>query len=67
MSAALYIGIENEPSIQNEPKSLKNSLKEVVIENKIEGRILDHVIPSNEIGVTFDDIGAMENLKDTLK
>ncbi|GAA0148941.1 hypothetical protein LIER_08246 [Lithospermum erythrorhizon] len=49
MSAALYMGI-NEPSIQNEPKSLKNSLKEVVIENKIDWRILDHVIPSNEIG-----------------
>ncbi|GAA0162858.1 hypothetical protein LIER_18860 [Lithospermum erythrorhizon] len=60
-------GIENEPSIQNEPKSLKNSLKEVVIDNKFEERILDHVIPSNEIGVTFDDIGALENVKDTLK
>lgn len=25
------------------------------------------VIPPNDIGVTFDDIGALENVKDTLK
>lgn len=25
------------------------------------------VIPASEIGVTFDDIGALDNVKDTLK
>jgi SpoVK/Ycf46/Vps4 family AAA+-type ATPase len=28
---------------------------------------LTDVIPPNDIGVTFDDIGALENVKDTLK
>jgi len=28
---------------------------------------LGDVIPPNDIGVTFDDIGALENVKDTLK
>jgi SpoVK/Ycf46/Vps4 family AAA+-type ATPase len=28
---------------------------------------LGDVIPPSDIGVTFDDIGALENVKDTLK
>lgn len=39
----------------------------MVIENEFEERILAEVIPPNEIGVTFDDIGALESVKDTLK
>lgn len=39
----------------------------MVTENEFEKRLLVDVIPSNEIGVTFDDIGALENVKDTLK
>ncbi|XP_040872491.1 uncharacterized protein [Glycine max] len=52
---------------QNESKSLKKSLKDVVTENEFEKRLLADVIPPNDIGVTFDDIGALENVKDTLK
>ena len=36
-------------------------------ENEFEKRLLAEVIPPSEIGVTFDDIGALENVKDTLK
>ncbi|GAV73866.1 AAA domain-containing protein [Cephalotus follicularis] len=53
--------------IQNESKNLKKSLKDVVTENEFEKKLLADVIPPNDIGVTFDDIGALENVKDTLK
>jgi len=39
----------------------------VVTENEFEKKLLADVIPANEIGVSFDDIGALENVKDTLK
>ncbi|GAA0167873.1 hypothetical protein LIER_40458 [Lithospermum erythrorhizon] len=39
----------------------------VVTGNEFEKRLLNDVIPSSEIGVSFDDIGALENVKDTLK
>ncbi|XP_039059321.1 uncharacterized protein LOC120203025 isoform X2 [Hibiscus syriacus] len=54
-------------AIQNESKSLKKSLKDVATENEFEKRLLADVIPPTDIGVTFDDIGALENVKDTLK
>ncbi|MBA0863802.1 hypothetical protein Goshw_025999, partial [Gossypium schwendimanii] len=57
-------------AIQNESKSLKKSLKvlaDVVTENEFEKWLLADVIPPSDIGVTFDDIGALENVKDTLK
>ncbi|KAF9668010.1 hypothetical protein SADUNF_Sadunf15G0082300 [Salix dunnii] len=65
-SAEKY-GIEILHAIQNESKSLKKSLKDVLTENEFEKRLLGDVIPPNDIGVTFDDIGALENVKDTLK
>lgn len=54
-------------AIQNESKNLKKSLRDVVTENEFEKRLLADVIPPSDIGVTFDDIGALENVKDTLK
>ncbi|XP_056842130.1 outer mitochondrial transmembrane helix translocase [Raphanus sativus] len=53
--------------IQNENKSTKKSLKDVVTENEFEKRLLSVVIPPRDIGVSFDDIGALVNVKDTLK
>ncbi|XP_073140269.1 uncharacterized protein [Henckelia pumila] len=53
--------------LQNENKSLKKSLKDVVTENEFEKRLLGDVIPPGDIGVTFDDVGALENVKETLK
>ncbi|KAM1583622.1 hypothetical protein ACFX10_031220 [Malus domestica] len=53
--------------IQNENKSIKKSLKDVVTGNEFEKKLLVDVIPPSDIGVSFDDIGALENVKDTLK
>lgn len=41
--------------------------QDVVTENEFEKKLLADVIPPSDIGVTFDDIGALENVKDTLK
>ncbi|KAJ7956060.1 AAA-type ATPase family protein [Quillaja saponaria] len=64
---SIQYGVEILQAIQNESKSLKKSLKDVVTENEFEKRLLADVIPPSDIGVTFDDIGALENVKDTLK
>uniref|UniRef100_A0A6N2NFN8 Uncharacterized protein n=1 Tax=Salix viminalis TaxID=40686 RepID=A0A6N2NFN8_SALVM len=66
-SESIQYGIGILHAIQNESKSLKKSLKDVLTENEFEKRLLGDVIPPNDIGVTFDDIGALENVKDTLK
>lgn len=39
----------------------------MAIENEFEQKLLAEVIPSGDCGVTFDDIGALENVKETLK
>lgn len=39
----------------------------MVTENEFEKKLLADVIPPGDIGVTFEDIGALENVKDTLK
>lgn len=41
--------------------------QDIVTENNFEKRLLADVIPPSDINVTFDDIGALENVKDTLK
>ncbi|KAK4843365.1 hypothetical protein QYF36_007268 [Acer negundo] len=64
---SIQYGIGILQAIQNESKNLKKSLKDVVTENEFEKRLLADVIPPSDIGVTFDDIGALENVKDTLK
>lgn len=43
------------------------SMQDVVTGNEFEKKLLADVIPPSDIGVTFDDIGALENVKDTLK
>ncbi|KAG5602489.1 hypothetical protein H5410_033859 [Solanum commersonii] len=64
---SIQYGLEVLHAKQNDTKSLKKSLKDVATENEFENRILDDVILPSDIGVTFDDIGALENVKDTLK
>lgn len=64
---SISYGLNILQGIQNETKSSKKSLKDVVTENEFEKRLLADVIPPTDIGVTFDDIGALENVKDTLK
>ncbi|WOL08307.1 peroxisome biosynthesis protein PAS1 [Canna indica] len=41
--------------------------KEVIPDNEFEKRIRPEVIPANEIGVTFNDIGALDDIKDSLQ
>ncbi|RWW32033.1 hypothetical protein BHE74_00045312 [Ensete ventricosum] len=49
-------------------KILIHSLyKEVAPDNEFEKRIRPEVIPANEIGVTFDDIGALDEIKESLQ
>ncbi|XP_004241492.2 uncharacterized protein [Solanum lycopersicum] len=64
---SIQYGLEILQAKQNNTKSLKKSLKDVATENEFENRILDDVILPGDIGVTFDDIGALENVKDTIK
>ncbi|XP_020099700.1 uncharacterized protein LOC109718093 isoform X2 [Ananas comosus] len=66
-SESLKHGLTMLQSMQSDTKSSKKSLKDVVTENEFEKRLLADVIPPSDIGVTFDDIGALENVKDTLK
>ncbi|PWA92067.1 ATPase, AAA-type, core [Artemisia annua] len=66
-SKSIKYGLDILQSIKNEGKSSKKTLKDVVTENDFEKRILAEVIPPKEIGVSFDDIGALDTVKDTLK
>ncbi|GJY87870.1 putative adenosinetriphosphatase [Tanacetum coccineum] len=64
---SLEYGINILQGTQNENKGSKKTLKDVVTENEFEKRLLAEVIPPTELGVTFEDIGALESVKDTLK
>ncbi|KAJ7977549.1 AAA-type ATPase family protein [Quillaja saponaria] len=64
---SIMYGLNILQGVQSESRSLKKSLKDVVTENEFEKKLLADVIPPSDIGVTFDDIGALENVKDTLK
>ncbi|KAM0824905.1 hypothetical protein ACQ4PT_069912 [Festuca glaucescens] len=66
-SESLKHGLDMLQSMLSDNKSSKKSLKDVATENEFEKRLLADVIPPNDIGVTFDDIGALENVKETLK
>ncbi|KAJ7972950.1 AAA-type ATPase family protein [Quillaja saponaria] len=67
LTESISYGLSILQGIQSESKSLKKSLKDVVTENEFEKKLLADVIPPTDIGVTFDDIGALETVKDTLK
>ncbi|TVU47078.1 hypothetical protein EJB05_06658, partial [Eragrostis curvula] len=68
-SESLKHGVDMLESIQSSTKSSnkRKSLKDIATENEFEKRLLADVIPPHEIGVTFEDIGALESVKDTLK
>uniref|UniRef100_A0ACD5YM95 Uncharacterized protein n=1 Tax=Avena sativa TaxID=4498 RepID=A0ACD5YM95_AVESA len=68
-SESLKHGVDMLESIQSGPKSnnKRKSLKDISTENEFEKRLLADVIPPDEIGVTFEDIGALESVKGTLK
>ncbi|PKU63725.1 uncharacterized protein LOC110109484 isoform X1 [Dendrobium catenatum] len=64
---SIKYGLQMLQSFQSDVKSSKKSLKDVVTENEFEKRLLTDVIAPSDIGVTFDDIGALDNVKATLK
>ncbi|KAJ4875740.1 P-loop containing nucleoside triphosphate hydrolases superfamily protein [Raphanus sativus] len=55
------------PSNKNDNNPLPPKAPEVVPDNEFEKRIRPEVIPANEIGVTFADIGALDETKDSLQ
>ncbi|KAK8480004.1 hypothetical protein V6N12_000670 [Hibiscus sabdariffa] len=54
--------VENPPALKVAPK-----VPEVPPDNEFEKRIRPEVIPPNEIGVTFADIGALDETKESLQ
>uniref|UniRef100_A0A0D9Z767 AAA+ ATPase domain-containing protein n=1 Tax=Oryza glumipatula TaxID=40148 RepID=A0A0D9Z767_9ORYZ len=66
---SLKHGVDMLESVESNPKSsnIRKSLKDIATENEFEKRLLADVIPPDEIGVTFEDIGALESVKETLK
>lgn len=47
-------------------KDRRSLLQEIQTENDYEKQLLSNVIPSDQIGVTFGDIGALSKVKNTL-
>ncbi|KAJ3699890.1 hypothetical protein LUZ61_003595 [Rhynchospora tenuis] len=66
-SESILHGLSLLQNMQSDSKGTKKSLKDVVTDNEFEKKLLAEVIPSSEIGVSFDDIGALEKVKETLK
>ncbi|PSS32352.1 Spastin like [Actinidia chinensis var. chinensis] len=60
---------ETEKTVPSAKKDGENSTpaKEVPPDNEFEKRIRPEVIPANEIGVTFADIGALDEIKESLQ
>ncbi|KAK9094536.1 hypothetical protein Scep_026005 [Stephania cephalantha] len=55
------------PVKMGENSSLPSKVSEVPPDNEFEKRIRPEVIPASEIGVTFEDIGALDELKESLQ
>lgn len=64
-SKALEFGIQMRESI--EPQGIEKTLKDVELENEFEKKLLAEVIPPSEIDVKFEDIGALDEVKQSLK
>ncbi|KAL0351134.1 UNVERIFIED_CONTAM: Spastin [Sesamum radiatum] len=60
---SILYGLENLRAVQ----ARKNSPKDIATDNDFEKRILEDVILHNQIGVKFDDIGALDKIKDAMK
>ncbi|CAI5494320.1 unnamed protein product [Closterium sp. Naga37s-1] len=61
---ALHRGLQEEAA---EVKAPPAAAKKITSANKFEERLLAEVVPPDEVGVTFSQIGALEAVKDTLK
>ncbi|PHT87412.1 hypothetical protein T459_09518 [Capsicum annuum] len=58
---------ESGPTKKDGDISSASKAPEVIPDNEFEKRIRPEVIPSNEIGVTFADIGALDETKESLQ
>lgn len=58
---------ESVPLVKKDGENPPPPKVEVPPDNEFEKRIRPEVIPANEIGVTFADIGAMEEIKESLQ
>ncbi|KAL0331862.1 UNVERIFIED_CONTAM: Spastin [Sesamum calycinum] len=63
IASSILYGLENLQAVQ----ARKNSPKDIATDNDFEKRILEDVILHNQIGVKFDDIGALDKIKDAMK
>ena len=63
---ALTAGVEMLSSAQAEPPN-QRALRDIETENEFEKRLLAEVIPPADIGIRFDDIGALDSVKETLR
>uniref|UniRef100_A0A453EHI3 AAA+ ATPase domain-containing protein n=1 Tax=Aegilops tauschii subsp. strangulata TaxID=200361 RepID=A0A453EHI3_AEGTS len=59
--------LETKPATLLPPAAPAAATPEVPPDNEFEKRIRPEVIPANEIGVSFDDIGALEDIKESLQ
>ncbi|KAL3626018.1 hypothetical protein CASFOL_029567 [Castilleja foliolosa] len=64
---SIRYGFDILQGIQNENKGSKKSLNDIVTDNEFEKKLLAEVIPPGDIGVSFDEIGALEDVKAILK
>lgn len=62
----LTAGVDMLSTAQAEPPS-QRALRDIDTENEFEKRLLGEVIPPADIGVRFDDIGALDSVKETLR
>ncbi|KAI4352942.1 hypothetical protein L6164_007146 [Bauhinia variegata] len=58
---------KNEIPVTKKDGDISIPIKDVPPDNEFERRIRPEVIPANEIGVTFADIGAMDEIKESLQ
>ncbi|KAL8534494.1 hypothetical protein ACS0TY_010493 [Phlomoides rotata] len=63
-----YADLFKDTEAKSDPeKSISSKPPEVAPDNEFEKRIRPEVIPANEIGVTFADIGALDEIKESLQ
>ncbi|KAI9161404.1 hypothetical protein LWI28_017024 [Acer negundo] len=60
-------GEKSVPIVKKDSENLPPKAPEVPPDNEFEKRIRPEVIPANEIGVTFADIGSLDEIKESLQ
>lgn len=66
-ASSFNVAVEQFRAVQAEAQPGKGTLKDVQTDNEFEKRLLGEVIPAKDVGVSFDDIGALDEVKRTLR